>query len=193
MVSRDDKDALLERIEVLSAPVRGDLVDALLVKGSATTAELARYAREGRAAVRWHMERLEAVGMVKRRADSQPTVWEPDEPRMDWSDPDDKEMSLALQELERVLMDRRRRRLSEWALGRWERPWVGSEWSDASISRDYVVPAVRAQDLEWLDGRVVALMDEFRERVADVAGSEESIEASFVTIAAFPWRPGRPQ
>lgn len=185
--------ALLERIEVISVPVRGDLIDALLVKGSATSADLARYVREGRAAIRWHMERLEAVGMVKRRPESKPTVWEPDEPRLDWSDPGDKEMNLALQELERVLMDRRRRRLSEWALGRWEKPWVGSEWSDSAISRDYVIPAARAEDLAWLDERVLDLMAEFRERVSDRDSTDEETEAAFVTIGAFPWRPGRPR
>lgn len=191
MATADDKAALLERIEVISVPVRVDLIDALLVKGSATSAELARCAPEGRAAIRWHMERLEAVGFVKRRPESKPVVWEPDEPRMEWSDPDDKDMVLALQELERVLTDRRRRRLSEWALGRWEKPWLGGPWSDAAISRDYVLPAVRVEDLVWLDERLTDLMGQFRERVVDLDPGDEGVEAAFVTIGAFPWRPGR--
>lgn len=193
MASSDESAKLLERIEVISVPVRGELLDALLVKGSATSAELARFVREGRSATRWHMERLEAVGMVKRRPESSPTVWEPDSPRTEWSELSGEGMNLALQEMERVVMDRRRKRMNEWALGRWEQPWVGSEWSDSAISRDYVLPAVRAEDLDWLDGRMVELMDELRARVAEFDSEEEGIEAAFVTLAAFPWRPGRPR
>lgn len=193
MASSDESAELLERAEVLSVPVRGDLLDALLVLGAASSAELARFVREGRAATRWHMERLEAVGMVKRRPGEEPTVWEPDSPRTDWSDPSGKGMNLALQEMERVVMDRRRKRMSEWALGRWESPWVGTDWSNSAISRDYVLPAVRAEDLDWLDKRLLEVMDELRARVAEVDPEEDEVEAAFVTVGAFPWRPVRPR
>lgn len=191
MGTPEESAELLERTEVLSVPVRGELLDALLVKGAATSAELARFVHEGRSATRWHMERLESVGMVKRRPETEPTVWEPDSPKTEWSDPSGKGMNLALQEMERVVMDRRRKRMSEWALGRWERPWVGTEWSNSAISRDYVLPAVRAEDLAWLDERLLEVMDDFREKVAGLDTAEEGVEAAFVTIGAFPWRPGR--
>lgn len=185
-----ERAAFLERIEVISVPVRVDLIDAITVEGSATSTQLGRLIPEGRAAIRWHMERLEQVGFVRRRPGSKPPVWEPAQTRMAWSDPDDPEVNLALQELERVLTDRRRRRLSEWALGRWQRPWVGTDWSNNAISYDYVLPKVRAKDLEWLDTEMVALMERFRERV-DAIAEDEEVEAGFVTIGAFPWRPGR--
>lgn len=191
MTKREEREAFLHRIEVISVPTRVDLIDALTVKGAATSTELARFMPEGRAAIRWHLERLEQVGFIRRRGESTPPVWEPADTRMAWSDPGDTQVTLALQELERVLTDRRRRRLSEWALGRWERPWVGTAWSKASISLDYVLPAARAEDLDWLDEQVIEVMRQFRERVADLDPEDEGVEAAFVTIGAFPWRPSR--
>lgn len=191
MATQEERDAFLERIEVISVPVRVDLIDAVTVKGSATSTELGRLVPEGRAAIRWHMERLEKVGFIRRQPGSKPPVWEPWQTRMEWDDPDDPAVNLAFQELERVLTDRRRRRLSEWALGRWERPWVGTDWSNSAIGRDYVEPAVRAEDLEWLDEQMVAVMKQFRERVAHLEPADDGVEAGFVTLGAFPWRPGR--
>lgn len=191
MSKRDDRAAFLERIEVISVPTRVDLIDALKIKGSATSTELARVVPEGRSATRWHLERLEHAGFIRRRPDTKPPVWEPAQTRMDWSDPGDKQVTLALQELERVLTDRRRRRLSEWALGRWERPWVGTEWSNAAISHDYVLPAARAEDLDWLDAQMTQVMAQFRERVQDLDPAADDVEGAFVTLGAFPWRPGR--
>lgn len=187
----DERAAALERIEVISVPARVELIDALQVKGSATATELARVVTEGRAAIRWHMERLEDAGFIRRRPETDPVVWEPAETRMEWADPDDPDLNLALQELERVLTDRRRRRLSEWALGRWESPWVGTAWSNSAISRDYVLPAVTADDLDWLDEKVVAVMEEFRARVSAREHGTEGVEAAFISLGAFPWRPDR--
>lgn len=191
MATREEREAFLQRIEVISVPARVDLIDAVTVKGAATTTELARLTSEGRAAVRWHMERLEAVGFIRRRPGSSPTVWEPAQTKMVWSDPGDTQVNLALQELERVLTDRRRRRLREWALGRWEQPWVGTEWSNGAISYDYVLPAVRAKDLVWLEDELLEVMERFRDRLDALDPEDSDVEAGFVTIGAFPWRPGR--
>lgn len=193
MTKRAERAAFFERIEVISVPTRVDLIDALKVKGSATSTELARVVPEGRAATRWHLERLEQAGFIRRRPDTKPPVWEPDDTPLEWSDPGDEQVRLALQELERVFTDRRRRRLSEWALGRWERPWVGTPWSNAAISHDYVIPAARAEDLAWLDEQVRSVMAEFRARVEDLDSADDGVEAAFVTVGAFPWRPSRPR
>lgn len=187
-MSQSEKATFMERIEVISFPARVELVDALTVVGSATTTQLGQMVPEAKAAIRWHVARLEEAGFIRQKEGAKPGVWEPAQTKMAWSpeDADDPDVTLALQELERVLTDRRRRRLGEWALARWERPWAGTDWADAAISRDYIHPGATAPDLMWLDERIVELMTEFRER----ATSGPEAEPVFITFGAFPWRPG---
>lgn len=189
-MSQTSKSTFLERIEVISVPARVELVDALTVVGSASTTELGRMVPEAKAAIRWHVARLQEAGFIRQKPGAKKGVWEPAETKMAWSpdDAEDPDVTLALQELERVLTDRRRRRLGEWALARWERPWAQTEWAEAAISRDYIQPAATTEDLEWLDERIVKLMTQFRARVARDA--EVASEPVFVTFGAFPWRPG---
>lgn len=196
MTTSDAKQRFLERIEVISVPARADLLDALLVTGAATTTELGRMVPEAKSSMPWHMRRLEESGFVRRQDGSgtgRKAIWEPDDPRIEWSSDEvqDDEVTLAFQELERIVTDRRRRRLGEWALARWERPWAATPWSEAAIGRDYVLPAATADDLAWLDKEVVKLMGLFRTRVADRQPNDPDTEALFISLGAFPWRPGR--
>lgn len=196
MTASEGHKRLLERIEVISVPARVDLIDALVVAGSATSTELGRMVPEAKTAIRWHLSRLEDMDFIRRREDggSRP-VWEPNELQIDFSSADAKDsgVTLALQEFERVVTDRRKRRLGEWALGRWEKPWASTPWVDAAIGREYVLPAATAEDLDWLDGKVLELMAEFRTMVEPRQREDPDTEGVFITLGAFPWRPGRPR
>lgn len=185
--------SFLERIEVISVPARVRIIDVLTVVGSATATELGRMIPEAKSAMRWHIQRLEEAGFIRHQEGTKPAVWEPDETRMVWApeDAEDPKAVLALQELERVFTDRRRQMLGEWALERWEKPWAGTPWAEAAISRDYILPAATAEDLEWLDEHVTALLSTFRDRIASHGTEDEATEAVFLTVGAFPWRTGR--
>lgn len=120
--------------------------------------------------------------------DTDPVAWEATRQPVSWSaDETDPEVLLAVAEFDRVCTDRRRQRLAQWSDARYERPWTGTDWPEASISRDWTIPNVRVEDLERLDKQIVKVLQEFRQQVE--AAGNESGETVFVTVGAFPWRP----
>lgn len=188
MTAAEERDELLVRLRAISDPVRIDIIDALMAGASATRTELGRMVPVAKGGMRWHLKKLEEAGFIVAVPGTDPEEWAATRMPVAWSaDEVDPEVVRAVAEFDRVRTDRRRRRLADWADQRYERPWAGTAWPEASISRDWVIPGATVEDLERLDQRITQVIGEFREQVQ--AAENDGGETIFLTVGAFPWRP----
>lgn len=188
MTDPEDRTELLHRLRAISDPVRIDLVDVLMSGPPATSTQLGRMVPAAKGGMRWHLKQLDEAGFVQAMPGTDPVVWEATRQPVAWSaDEKDPAVLLAVAEFDRVRTDRRRQRLAQWSDARYDRPWSGTAWPEASISRDWTIPNVGVEDLERLDERIVEVLREFRDEVE--AAGNDSGETVFVTVGAFPWRP----
>lgn len=188
MTSSEERAELLRRLHAISDPVRIDIIDVLMAGTSATRTELGRMVPVAKGGMRWHLKKLEEAGFIVAVPDTEPVQWAATRTPVAWSaDEVDAEVVRAVAEFDRVRTDRRRRRLADWSDQRYERPWAGTAWPEASISRDWVIPGATVEDLERLDEQISHLIGEFREQVQ--ASKNDDGETIFLTVGAFPWRP----
>lgn len=188
MTTAEERDELLLRLRAISDPVRIDIIDVLMAGTSATRTELGRMVPVAKGGMRWHLKKLEEAGFIVAVPGTDPEEWAATRMPVAWSaDEVDPEVVRAVAEFDRVRTDRRRRRLADWADQRYERPWAGTAWPEASISRDWVIPGATVEDLERLDQRITQVIGEFREQVK--AAENDGGETIFLTVGAFPWRP----
>ncbi len=186
-------DVLLLRFQALADTVRQLLLDVLHVDGPQTMAELRRKVPAAKGSLRWDLTRLEQAGVVARTGEGLSAIWGVVRGDIGFTEQvaSHPRAAAAVQEFDRVLTERRITRLRAWAVERHTRRW-NAEWSDASISRDYLV-RLTASELDELDGELHECIDAMRRRAShrhdagDVAGEE----AVFITIGGFPFRLGR--
>lgn len=185
----------LTQVRAIADPTRIDVVDALMVVGSATGTELGRMVPNAKSSMRWHLKQLEAGGFIEPvdRA-AKPVVWRATEQKMRWTaeQAQDPQLQVEVQELERVLTDRRRRRIADWAEKSDGPAWAGTGWPEVYISRDYILHNVAPEDLEQLDEDLVSVVEAFRARLASQRSGSHDVtrgEAVFLTLGGFPWQP----
>lgn len=182
---------LVRRYRSISDPVRLDIFEALRVEDRAlATAEITRRVPEARRGIQSHLRQLEEGGWIEHLdGQGRDARWVHCPPRVDYAQDlsGSAEVDLAIQELYWVASQRRVARLRHFDNEMLDGVW-SPEWVAASIGRDWSVRAT-AQDLDELDGELMTVVNNFRDRVSDreLTTAEDSCPV-FVVISAFPLR-----
>ncbi|MEO7061266.1 MAG: helix-turn-helix domain-containing protein [Lapillicoccus sp.] len=187
-------DALLLRFQAVADTVRQSLLDVLHVDGPQTMASLRRKVPAAKGSLRWDLARLEQAGVVAREGEGRTATWDVVRGAIGFTEQlaSHPRTAAAVQEFDRVLTERRITRLRAWAAERHTRLW-NSEWSDASISRDYLL-RLTASELDELDAEIHERIDAMRQRSVKRRAAGEVVageEAVFITVGGFPFRLGR--
>lgn len=202
-MSADDRDRHLNFFLTLgSHPTRIAIIDVVKARGVCTEKELVEHLvavgdlapQAGPNIGRVHLSSLVEAGLLRREFTAAGEVGFDEGPELgsglDWTavPRDDVELLGAVQEFERVAVERRIHRQRWWSARRWTD--VSEEWSTAAIGWDNVVRC-RQDELRSLEDELKGVLRRWEERVRD-RRSEDGTEgeaACFRTIAVFPWGP----
>lgn len=189
---------LLDRYRVIADSVRQQLLDVMHLDGPQSSAELRRKVPDSKGSLRWDLTRLEGAGFIENVGGSGPeALWRvvPGAVYVTEDLASHPRMAPAVQEVERVAIQRRSDRMRSWGLERHTRKW-SARWSDSSISRDYLL-RLTPEELDDLDSLIDDAVRTVRERSQqrrEAAGSQAATakqeERVFVAVAAFPFRFG---
>lgn len=177
--------------DALSDPTRWRVLDALVMCGQASLVDLGRMVPAAKGGLGWHMARLEKAGLVELVSGTgRKRVWRAlPPPALAWDPVEvaaDRYASAALAEWEHVVTMRRWLRVQAWATsGRVT--WPG-EWTSAAVSRDYLM-RLTPDELDELDTALHEVIARYRDR-RPVADPHDGAEGVFLTLTAFPVRPG---
>lgn len=178
-------DQQLLRLQVISHPVRLEILELLVHTGDKTAAQIGALIPRVRGSVEHHLTQMERAQFVAHTDTPQGTVWRPDQVKVEWDDEmlaADPELALAAEVVDRVFTDRRIARIKDWAENRLTR--FDRQWRDAALSSDSLL-TMDASQLGSFTESFYEFLDGWRERLANEPNNGDT-KTVFVMNQAFP-------
>lgn len=153
-------------MRALAHPLKWELMDLLLLEGTATSTRCAELLGESQATCSFHLRQLARYGLVEEapRASKRERPWRMRTVDQSWSRLQrDEDRTRSVAELERVFIERE---MAKWM--RWERTAFSypEQWQRAAY-RSAAQTWLTAEELSDLADRITELMLTYRDRLTD--------------------------